>query len=62
MKRRAANRLGPPSVTDRPSSAVEYVYLLTKQARYFWDSENYCKMARDRLVKDAGMFAELASD
>ncbi len=25
-------------------------------------SEAYCKMARDRLVKDAGMFAELASD
>ncbi len=25
-------------------------------------SETYCKMARERLVKDAGMFAELASD
>jgi DNA modification methylase len=29
----------PESVTDRPASAVEYVFLLTKSARYFWDSE-----------------------
>jgi DNA modification methylase len=30
----------PESVTDRPSSAVEYVYLLTKQEQYFWDAED----------------------
>jgi site-specific DNA-methyltransferase (cytosine-N4-specific) len=29
----------PESVTDRPASAVEYVYLLTKQSRYWWDGE-----------------------
>ncbi|HEY2616875.1 MAG TPA: DNA methyltransferase [Acetobacteraceae bacterium] len=29
----------PESVTDRPASAVEYVFLLTKSARYFWDGE-----------------------
>ncbi|HEY2617984.1 MAG TPA: site-specific DNA-methyltransferase [Acetobacteraceae bacterium] len=29
----------PESVTDRPASAVEYVFLLTKQSRYFWDAE-----------------------
>jgi site-specific DNA-methyltransferase (adenine-specific) len=29
----------PESVTDRPASAVEYVFLLTKSARYFWDAE-----------------------
>jgi DNA modification methylase len=27
----------PESVTDRPASAVEYVYLLTKSAKYYWD-------------------------
>ncbi len=29
----------PESVNDRPTSAVEYVYLLTKGPRYFWDAE-----------------------
>jgi hypothetical protein len=29
----------PESVTDRPASAVEYVFLLTRSARYFWDGE-----------------------
>ena len=29
----------PESVTDRPASAVEYVFLLAKSARYYWDSE-----------------------
>jgi len=30
----------PESVTDRPSTAVEYVYLLSKSAKYFWDAES----------------------
>lgn len=29
----------PESVTDRPSSAHEHVFLLTKSARYFYDAE-----------------------
>lgn len=29
----------PESVTDRPTTAHEYVFLLTKSARYFWDAE-----------------------
>ena len=29
----------PESVTDRPTKAHEYVFLLTKSARYFYDSE-----------------------
>lgn len=29
----------PESVTDRPSSAVEYVFLLSKSPRYFWDAD-----------------------
>jgi DNA modification methylase len=29
----------PESVTDRPTKAHEYVFLLTKQARYFYDAE-----------------------
>lgn len=29
----------PESVTDRPAKSHEYVFLLTKSARYFWDQE-----------------------
>ena len=29
----------PEAVTDRPTSALEYVFLLTKSPRYFWDAE-----------------------
>ncbi len=29
----------PESVRDRPTKAHEYVFLLTKSARYFWDQE-----------------------
>jgi DNA modification methylase len=29
----------PESCTDRPTSAHEHVFLLTKRARYFWDAE-----------------------
>jgi hypothetical protein len=29
----------PESVTDRPTKAHEYVFLLTKSPRYFWDAE-----------------------
>ena len=29
----------PESVTDRPTDAYEYILMLTKSARYFWDAE-----------------------
>jgi DNA modification methylase len=29
----------PESVTDRPTKAHEYVFLLTKRPRYYWDAE-----------------------
>lgn len=29
----------PESVNDRPATSVEYVFLLAKSARYFWDAE-----------------------
>jgi len=29
----------PESVTDRPTKAHEYVFLLTKSARYYWDAQ-----------------------
>ena len=29
----------PSSVTDRPSTSHEYIFLLTKRPRYYWDNE-----------------------
>jgi len=29
----------PESVTDRPATSVEYVYLLAKNPKYFWDAD-----------------------
>lgn len=42
----------PESVTDRPTSAYEHVFLLTKSARYFYDAE---------AVKEAAVAADLGS-
>jgi DNA modification methylase len=30
----------PESVTDRPATAVEYVFLLSKASKYFWDADS----------------------
>ena len=35
----AKNNPMPESVTDRPTDAHEYIFLLTKSARYYWNQE-----------------------
>lgn len=40
----------PESVQDRPSKSHEYIYLLTKQPRYFWDNEAVKEPALNRTV------------
>lgn len=47
----------PESVTDRPTTAVEYVYLLTKSPRYFWDEAAVRRVG----VVSAGTLAAKAS-
>ena len=37
----------PESVTDRPTKAHEYVFLLSKSQRYFWDAEGVKEKATD---------------
>lgn len=37
----------PESVTDRPTKAHEYVFLLTKSARYFYDAAAIAENAKD---------------
>jgi DNA modification methylase len=48
----------PESVTDRPTKSHEYVFLLTKSARYFWDAdavrEPLSQFTAQYLVKDWG--------
>lgn len=38
----------PESVTDRPTRSHEYIFLLTKSARYYYDAE---------IIKERGVFA-----
>ena len=38
----------PESVTDRPTKSHEYVFLLTKSARYWYDAEAIAEAAGDR--------------
>jgi DNA methylase len=35
----------PESTTDRPTTAVEYVFLLARSERYFWDAEAVARKA-----------------
>jgi DNA modification methylase len=46
----------PESTTDRPTSAIEYVYLLTKSARYFYDQDAVKRVSAeasfDRLAQN----------
>jgi DNA modification methylase len=41
----------PESVTDRPTKAHEYMFLLTKSERYFYDSEAIKTAARSETTK-----------
>jgi DNA modification methylase len=40
----------PESVTDRPTSAHEHVFLLTKSARYFYDNEAVREAASEKNI------------
>jgi DNA modification methylase len=46
----------PESVTDRPTKAHEYVFLLTKAARYYYDAEAVKEEAAYGGYKDARAF------
>ena len=41
----------PESVTDRPTKSHEYIFVLTKAARYFWDAE----AVREETKPDSGL-------
>lgn len=42
----------PSSVTDRPTSCHEHIFLLTKKAKYFYDGEAIREPASDSYIKD----------
>jgi DNA modification methylase len=48
----------PESVTDRPSSSHEYVFLLTKAASYFYDSDAVRESWADDRLGEAGGTAQ----
>jgi DNA modification methylase len=41
----------PSSVKDRPNTSHEYVFLLSKNAKYFYDSEAVKEESSDKLIK-----------
>jgi DNA modification methylase len=48
----------PESVTDRPTKNHEYIFLLSKSARYFWDQEAVAEPIADSTAADARLFKE----
>ena len=44
----------PESVTDRPTKSHEYVFLLTKAARYYYDAEAVKEVGEGRLDRSPG--------
>lgn len=42
----------PSSVKDRPTTSHEYIFLLTKKPRYFWDGEAIREPVSDSYAKD----------
>ena len=45
----------PESVTDRPTKAHEYVFLLTKAARYYWDAEAVREANTDDMLRRSAL-------
>ena len=42
----------PESVTDRPTKAHEYIFLLTKQAKYYYDADAIRESSSNAVVSD----------
>jgi DNA modification methylase len=48
----------PESVRDRPTKAHEYVFMLSKRARYFWDQEAVREPISETTIKKGGYRAD----
>lgn len=49
----------PESATDRPSSAIEYVFIFSKSQRYYWDASAVRRPARFGHSPAPGMYDRL---
>lgn len=52
----------PESVFDRPTKAHEYVFLLTKSSRYFYDKSAICEPYHPDTVKRGRSIRQVAAD
>lgn len=52
----------PESVTDRPTKAHEYLFLMTKSARYFYDAEAVRESAKYGRRQMSGYFQSVAQE
>ncbi len=48
----------PESVTDRPTKAHEYIFLLTKRERYFYDADAVREPLSEQRAKQAGKLVD----
>ncbi len=51
----------PESVTDRPTTAWEHVFLLTKSARYFYDAEAVKENFADERMGNPGTYSKTSA-
>lgn len=52
----------PESVTDRPTKAHEYLFLLTKNQRYYYDKDAICEPYQDATLKRGKSIRQVAAD
>jgi len=52
----------PESVTDRPTKAHEYIFLLSKRKRYFYDAEAVREPLSEQRAKQAGKLVDPGND
>lgn len=51
----------PESVSDRPSTAHEYVFMLAKSERYFWDAERVKRDSKSDRMRGPALHPDLIS-
>ena len=52
----------PESVTDRPTKAHEYIFLLSKSKRYFYDADSIREPLSEQRAKQAGKLVDPGND
>ena len=52
----------PESVTDRPTKAHEYIFLLSKSSKYYYDADSIREPLSEQRAKQAGKLVDPGND